>query len=69
MLEGHFAAQEKALWQAIVALEEGASLSNRLADELQPDIRERLLEEARESQEHASTLRRLLERRATFSLE
>jgi len=69
MLVEHFAAQEKVLWQSIVALEEGAELSTRLADQLEPQLRERLLIEARQDQEHAARLRALLEDRATFSLD
>lgn len=69
MLVEHFAAQEKVLWQSVVALEEGAELSTRLADQLQPELRERLLMEARQGQEYAAKLRDLLSHRATFSLD
>src|SRR5690349_14723759 len=50
MLSEHFAVQEKALYSAIVALEEGASLAGRLADEFDGPTRERLHDEARERQ-------------------
>jgi two-component system chemotaxis response regulator CheB len=69
MLIEHFVAEEKALWQAIVALEEGAALAHRLCDELEPDMRTRLIEEARRGAAQANTLRQLLEQRATFSLD
>jgi two-component system chemotaxis response regulator CheB len=69
MLMEHYTTQEKTLWQAIVALEEGASLAQRLAPELQPEIRVRLLQEARRGTEQAATLRNLIDARATFNLE
>src|SRR5579883_3325285 len=47
-LASHYSAQEKALYAAIVALEEGASLSSRLADQFQPEFAEKLKEEARQ---------------------
>jgi hypothetical protein len=69
MLAEHFAAQEKVIWQSIVALEEGSDLSTRLADKLGPDLRERLLNEAHLAKQHAAKLRQLLSQRATFSLD
>ena len=69
MLMEHYTRQEKTLWQAIVALEEGASLARRLAPELQPEIRGLLAEEARCSNQQAATLRNLIDSRATFNLE
>ncbi|HZU23062.1 MAG TPA: chemotaxis protein CheB, partial [Terriglobales bacterium] len=63
MLAEHFAAQEKALYAAIVALEEGASLANRLADQFDSEARERLRQEAGQRQTQAETLRRLLNER------
>lgn len=69
MLVEHFAAQEKVIWQATVALEEGAVLATRLAEQLEPEIRDHLLKEARQGQEHAVILRRILTERSTFSLD
>lgn len=69
MLAEHFSAQEKVIWQSIVALEEGSDLSTRLADKLGPELRDRLLNEARLAKEHATKLRELLTQRATFSLD
>jgi two-component system chemotaxis response regulator CheB len=69
MLAEHFSAQEKVIWQSIVALEEGSDLSTRLADKLGPELRARLLHEARLAKEHATKLRELLMQRATFSLD
>lgn len=69
MLAEHFAAQEKALYAAIVALEEGASLTSRLADQVQPDLSERLRKEAREREMQAESLREMLKQRMSFSLD
>jgi two-component system chemotaxis response regulator CheB len=69
MLSQHFAAQEKALYAAIVALEEGASLATRLAGEFEPSLGERLREEARERETQAENLRQLLKQRSSFSLD
>ncbi len=69
MLAQHFMAQEKAIWSAVVALEEGASLSRQLVDQLEPDLREPLQAEAEERLEQAGKLRRLLLHRKSFALE
>ena len=68
MLAEHFAAQEKALYAAIVALQEGASLANRLADQFDPDFSDRLRQEARERESQAETLRQLLDNRLSFEI-
>lgn len=69
MLAEHFAAQEKALYAAIVALEEGASLARKLADEFEPQLQERLRQEARERETQADILRTVLKDRLSFSLD
>lgn len=69
MLAEHFAAQEKALYAALVALEEGASLTKRLADKLEPDLRERLREETRQHEAQAKLIREVLEQRQSFTLD
>lgn len=69
MLTEHFAAQEKALYTAIVALEEGASLANRLVNQVDDTLRERLQNEAREREAQAEILRKILRERASFSLD
>jgi two-component system, chemotaxis family, protein-glutamate methylesterase/glutaminase len=69
MLAGHFAAQEKALYAAIVALEEGASLAARLADQFDPAFRERLRVEARQRESQAETIRQVLKERLSFEME
>jgi hypothetical protein len=69
MLADHFAAQEKALYAAIVAMEEGASLAERLADDFDPGLRERLRKEAQQRHVEAENIRQILHKRLTFQLE
>ncbi len=68
MLAEHFATQEKALYAAIVALEEGASLVTRRAGQLEANTGQRLRGEARELQIQAETERGVLNERRTFNL-
>jgi two-component system, chemotaxis family, protein-glutamate methylesterase/glutaminase len=69
MLAEHAATQETALWAAVVALEEGAVLANKLARQLEPKVRDQLLQEARQRQEQAATIRRLIQDQPVFSLD
>jgi two-component system chemotaxis response regulator CheB len=69
MFAEHLAAQEKALYAAMVALEEGASLANRLADTGEASDGERLRAEAREREKQAELVRKILEERSSFSLD
>jgi two-component system chemotaxis response regulator CheB len=68
MLSEHFAAQEKALYAAVVALEEGASLATRLADKVEPELKDRLEEEARAGSARL-VVKTVLRERQSFSLE
>jgi two-component system chemotaxis response regulator CheB len=69
MLSEHFAAQEKALYAAVVALEEGASLATRLANDFEGPVRDRLRGEAKEHEAQAEALRKILRERSSFSLD
>lgn len=69
MLAEHYSTQEKALYSAMVALEEGASLAKRLTDKFDPELRERLHEEVRDREAEAEMLRKLLAERRTFSID
>lgn len=69
MLAEHSAAQEKALWAAVVALEEGAVLASKLASQLEPAAREQLLQESRHRQSQATMIRKLIEEQEVFSLD
>jgi two-component system, chemotaxis family, protein-glutamate methylesterase/glutaminase len=69
MLAEHYATQEKALYAAVVALEEGASLTSRLADAARPEVGDQLRSEARDRETEAEALRKLLRDRRSFSLD
>lgn len=69
MLSEHFAAQEKALYSAIVALEEGASLTARLAGQFESPLSDRLREESRQRSMQAEALRQVLKERMAFGLD
>jgi two-component system, chemotaxis family, protein-glutamate methylesterase/glutaminase len=69
MLAEHFAAQEKAIYAAIVALEEGAWLATRLSEEVEPETGERLRKDAREREMQAAQMREMLKERMSFSLD
>jgi two-component system chemotaxis response regulator CheB len=69
MLAEHFAAQERMMWAAIVAMEEGAALARRLEEHLDPELRDALRVEARQRQEQAAAMRRLLNDRQAFAVD
>ncbi len=69
MLAEHFAAQERVMWSAIVAMEEGAALARRLEPHLEPELREKLRTEAHQRQEQAAALRQVLSERQSFPLD
>lgn len=68
MFVEQFATQERALYAAIVALEEGASLANQLADRFNPDTAAKLRDEARERHEQSEVLKQILLDRQSFTL-
>lgn len=68
MLVSHFATQEKTLYAAMVALEEGASLARRLADQFDPEFAERLRAEAHDREAQAEAIRELLTHRKSFDI-
>jgi two-component system chemotaxis response regulator CheB len=69
MLAEHFAGQERVMWAAIVAMEEGAALATRLEHQLEPELRESLRVEASQRLEQAAALRRLLNERHAFAVD
>lgn len=69
MIAEQFASQEKLLYGAIVALEEGAALADRLAEKLGAEFREKLKNEARERSAQADAVRRVLMSRETYNLD
>jgi hypothetical protein len=58
MAEDHKDTQERALWAAVVALEEGASLDERLA----PQLGVQSHTQARQKREHAQRIKEIIER-------
>ncbi len=69
MLAEHLATQERALYSAIVALEEGASLANRLAAHFDDANAAKLRGEAHERESQAKAVLRILTERRAFSLD
>jgi len=69
LLAEQSASQERLLYSAVVALEEGSVLLDRLADKLGPESREKLKQEAREHFEQADAVRRVLNGRKSPSLD
>lgn len=69
MFSEQSATQEEGIYSAIVALEEGASLASRIADEFEPAVGERLRAEAKEREAQAEAIRQILKQRASFSLD
>jgi two-component system chemotaxis response regulator CheB len=69
MLAEHLAQQELTMWKSIVALEEGAALATRLAEDVEPDLRQELLSDARLAREQAASIRGMLSKRVTFRLD
>ena len=69
MLAEHFVTQERILWAAIVALEEGAALASDLGKDLEPVLRDRLKRESRQRIEQAQSLRELLSSRQSFAVD
>jgi two-component system chemotaxis response regulator CheB len=69
MLAEHLATQERALYSAIVALEEGASLAKRLAAHFDEANAAKLRGEAQERESQAKAVLRILTERRAFSLD
>jgi hypothetical protein len=66
LLEAHSETQEKALWAAVVALEESGVIVQRVAGEFPPEVGERLRSQATRKQEQALEIRKVLEKLETF---
>lgn len=69
MLAQHLATEETTLYSAIVALSEGASLLQRLADELGGEKGEQFREQGRRRQAHADAVRQILNNSPDVTLE
>ncbi len=68
-LSEHYAAQERALYIAVVMLEEGAVLTRRIAGQFENSYGDKLREEAEERELQAQALRRVLDEHRAFSLD
>jgi two-component system chemotaxis response regulator CheB len=69
LLQSHSAAQEKALWSAVVALEESAKLVDAVEPEMPPDVIERLRQQAIQKQKQADEIRKVIEQLEPFQTE
>ena len=69
LLHEQAATQERKLYEAVVALEEGAEMSEYLAARLDEDMRARLIGEAEQLRQHANEIRRVIELRPVITLE
>ena len=69
LLNAHSDTQEKALWAAVVALEEAAALVNQVSGEFPSTIAERLEQQGEQKPKQAAEIRAVLERLETFQTE
>src|SRR5581483_1758200 len=68
VLEAHSETQEKALWAAVVALEEAANLARLVAPQFGATVAARLEEQAAQKLRQAAEVRAVLERLEPFQL-
>lgn len=66
LLEAHSEAQEKALWAAVVALEESVNILKAVTPQFPPDISARLKEQGAKRLEYASRIRDVLQQLEPF---
>ncbi len=69
LLKAHSETQERALWAAVVALEEARKLVEAVASELPPACVERLRAQAEGKQTQAREVKEILQRLEPFQLE
>jgi len=69
LLHAHSEAQEKALWAAVVALEESANLVSSVAEIFPPNIAADLLSQAEKKQRQAVQIREILKDLEAFKTE
>jgi two-component system chemotaxis response regulator CheB len=69
LLRAHSEAQEKALWAAVVALEEATNLVQALAPQLKPAVLQKLETQAAEKTQQAREIRNILARLDPFQIE
>jgi two-component system chemotaxis response regulator CheB len=69
LLEAHSESQEKALWSAVVALEETVNITRAVTTEFTPEAAESLREQSAKRVKEAVLLREILQRLEPFSIE
>ena len=69
MLQSHSETQERALWAAVVALEEAANLARIVAPQFNPAAAQKLEQQADCKMEQAGQIRAILEQLEPFELE
>jgi two-component system chemotaxis response regulator CheB len=69
VLQAHSEAQEKALWAAVVALEEAANLARAVSDQFPPEVAERLVAQGERRLQQAAEVRKLLQGLEPFQTE
>ena len=69
LLQAHSEAQEKAVWSAVVALEEATKQVEAVAADLPPAVNERLEKQAKQKRQQAQEIRRILEQLEPFGIE
>jgi len=69
LLHAHSETQERALWSAVLVLEEAAVIARDTADHLPPGASASLLAQADEKRRQADAVRRVLDTLKPFTLE
>jgi hypothetical protein len=69
LLKAHSEAQERALWAAVVALEEATELVAAASPDLSPEIARRVAAQAEVKREQAGTIRKILEKLEPFDID
>ena len=69
ILDAHCDAQEKALWAAVVALEEASNLANIVAPQFKPEAAQKLKEQGERKAVQARQIREVLEHLEPFQLD
>ena len=69
LLEAHSEARERALWKAVMKLEESGALVKQVAGDVPAELAERLLRQAEVKKQQAASLRSVLEQLEPYQLE
>ncbi len=69
LLQAHSETQEKALWSAVVALEESATLVRAIVPDFAPDVAARLEQQVQKKLIQAAEVRRILKELELFETD